>query len=83
MNPLAMIDMKSKLKGNNIQNNNIQNRDTNRAGAINQFTMNNLTHIEERIIKEIIHGDLVAENDSGASPVISLDEAVKKIKNGR
>lgn len=83
MNPLAMIDMKSKLKGNNIQKNNFQNRDTNRAGAINQFTMNNLTHIEERIIKEIISGDLIAENESGVIPVMSFDEAVKKIKNGR
>lgn len=78
VNPLAMIDMKSKLK-----NANIENREINKSSAINQFTMNNLTGIEERIIKEVIHGDLTAENVSVANSAISFDEAVKKITRRR
>ncbi len=78
MNPLAMIDMKSKLKSVDLEN-----RDINKTSAINQFTMNNLTGIEERIIKEVIHGDLTAENVSVANSAISFDEAVKRMRNGR
>lgn len=84
MNPLALIDMKSKLNKNSNQNRNVNvNTNVYKVNTANQFTASNLTQIEERIIKEIIHGELTAENASVANTAISLEDAVKKIRNGR
>jgi len=75
MNPLAMIDMKNKLKGN------VTNKVTD--SKINSFTSSNLNKIEDMLIKEIIQGDKKAVEATTKNTVISLDEAVGKIKNNR
>lgn len=75
MNPLAMIDMKSKLKGN-------VNKDANDT-KINSFTLSNLDKIENTLIKEIIQGEKKALEGKWSNKAISLDEAVDKIKNNR
>ncbi|TJX15630.1 hypothetical protein E9840_02325 [Tissierella creatinini] len=77
MNPLAMIDMKSKLK------NNCSSKDANKNNTISEFTKGNLTQIEDKLIRELIHGEVLAENDVKANPTISLEEAVKRVKSGR
>ena len=75
MNPLAMIDMKSKLKGN------VTNKVTD--SKINSFTSSNLNKIEDILIKEIIQGDKKAVEVKTKITVMTLDEAVDKIKNNR
>lgn len=72
MNPLAMIDMKSKLKGTINK--------TAKNSTINSFTISNLDNIESKLIKEIIHGEKVAEEVSTRNPIISLDDAINIIK---
>lgn len=75
MNPLAMIDMKNKLKGN------VTNKATD--SKINPFTSSNLNKIEDMLIKEIILGDKKAVESKTRNTIISLDEAVDRIKNSR
>lgn len=75
MNPLVMIDMKSKLKGN-------VNKDANDT-KINSSTLSNLDNIENTLIKEIIQGEKKALVGKWSNKAISLDEAVDKIKNNR
>jgi len=74
MNPLAMIDMKSKLKGNteSYKNTNTYTIDTNKLGR---------SH--EELIRGIIHGEKKAVEERTINTVISLDEAVSNIKKGR
>ncbi len=84
MNPLAMIDMKSKLKNNASGNINTNRNNSYKSNeGINAFTMSNLTHIENNLIKDIIQGEKKAEQVSEVNKVISLEEAVKNIRNGR
>lgn len=84
MNPLAMIDMKSKLKNNASANINTNRNNSYKSNeGINAFTMSNLTHIENNLIKDIIQGEKKAEQVSEVNKVISLEEAVKNIRNGR
>ncbi len=78
MNPLAMIDMKSKLR-----NNSSSSKDANNNNTISEFTKSNLTQIEDKLIRELIHGEVLAERDVKANPAISLEEAVKRMKSGR
>ena len=75
MNPLVMIDMKSKLSGN-------VNNTTNET-KINSFTLSNLDKIENTLIKEIIQGEKKAVEGKWNNSAISLDEAVDRIKNNR
>ena len=75
MNPLAMIDMKNKLKGN------VANKVTD--SKMNSFTTSNLNKIEDMLIKELILGDKKAVESKTRNTIISLDEAVDRIKNSR
>jgi hypothetical protein len=75
MNPLAMIDMKSKLKGN-VQSNKYTNSGFSKVEG-------NLDDRQISLIKEIIHGDKKAVVENTSAKIMSLDEAVNYIKNGR
>jgi len=75
MNPLAMVDMRNKLKGN-------ENHKSKETG-INAFTLSNLDSIESKLIKELIQGDKKAVEGKTSNMAISFDEAVNKIKNSR
>ncbi len=78
VNPLAVIDMKSKLRNNSSSNENV-----NKSITMTEFTKSNLTNIEDKLIKGLINREVVAESSSEVKPAISLDDAVKRIKNGR
>ena len=70
MNPLVMIDMKSKLKIN-----------TENRNEVNEVK-NVLTENEMKLIKDIIHGDKETEKVVDMR-VLTFDEAVSSIKNHR
>jgi hypothetical protein len=70
MNPLVMIDMKSKLK-----------IDSENKSEVNEVK-NVLTENEMKLIKDIIHGDKETEKVVDMR-VLTFDEAVSSIKNHR
>jgi hypothetical protein len=70
MNPLVMIDMKSKLKDT------IENKNEYKAIS------NDLTENEMRLIKDIIHGAKGTEKVVHKR-VLTFDEAVSNLKNHR
>lgn len=78
MNPLVMIDMRSKLKGNT------ENYNSN-TKLNNNFTNidSKLENTEVRILKDIIEGNKKPIEDNLSAKAMSLDEAVNYIKNGR
>lgn len=67
MNPLAMIDMKSKLKTSRQTDN---------------FERINYENCHEDLISAIINGDKKAVVEDRIKPVLSLDEAIEGIKKG-
>ncbi|WFA07840.1 hypothetical protein [Tissierella sp. Yu-01] len=79
MNPLAMIDMKSKLKGHT------ENYKSNSKFNNNNFISNNgkLEDREVSLLKDIIQGDKKPVVENSSARVMSLDEAVNYIKRGR
>lgn len=80
MNPLVMIDMKSKLKGK-VEN--TLNKGYTQESKMNEFDISNLNITESDFIKEIIQGDKKVVEKKKCNTIISLDEAVNKIKNSR
>lgn len=79
MNPLAMIDMKSKLKGNR------KDYKSNSTFSNNNFTSNEgkLEDREVNLLIDIIQGDKKPVAENSTTKVMSLDEAVNYVKKGR
>lgn len=82
MNPLARIDMKSKLKGQSNLNNSGATSGYFRTPYIGspRVEEGNLTGSESQLVSDLIQGERRAEEVNTSFKILTWDEAVANIK---
>lgn len=82
MNPLARIDMKSKLKGQANVNNSGNTSGYFKTPYIGspRIDEGNLTGIESQLVSDLIQGEKRAEEVNTSYKILTWDEAVANIK---
>jgi hypothetical protein len=75
VNPLARVVMNNAVKKIS------PNRDTDLKNRENK--VNNLTHREEELIVGVINGGKKVKEEKDTSTMLTLDEAVERIKGSR